>query len=74
MIKREYSDTDGACFAQSVFDECKIMDSYDDNCNTYNCPFYKPEGCKDWIKIETEDGVCLYAPEELEINGKENQQ
>ena len=71
MIRREYGDRDGTCFAASVFNECMLMGEYDENCGSYKCPFYKPFGCKDWVKLEDEDGVSLYAPEELIHDGEE---
>ena len=33
-------------------------------CGTYLCPFYKPAKCKDWIRIEDDDGVNCIPPEE----------
>lgn len=71
MIRREYSDGDGTCFAASVFNECMLMGGYDEYCGSYKCPFYKPFGCKDWIKIEDRDGVSLYPPEDVDFHGKE---
>lgn len=29
-----------------------------------SCPFYKPEGCEDWIRIEYNGEVWLVPPEE----------
>ncbi len=74
MIRREYGDRDGACFAASVFNECMLMGEYDKNCGSYKCPFYKPFGCKDWVKLEDENGVSLYAPEELDFDGEERKE
>lgn len=34
-------------------------------CN-WECPFYKPKNCKDWVRLETNGRVLLYAPEELQ--------
>lgn len=28
------------------------------------CPFYKPEDCKEWVRIEDEEGIYLIPPEE----------
>ena len=30
------------------------------------CPFYKPRGCKDWIRIKRNGKAVLMAPEEYE--------
>lgn len=63
MLKRKYTDTDGMCFAEKS--GCIAMQAYDiKNCGTYNCPFYKPAECEDWIKIEHKNFVELYTPEE----------
>lgn len=63
MIKRKYTDKDGVCFANNGW--CIALTEHDDSkCGTYGCPFYKPEGCEDWIKIEEENCVKLYTPEE----------
>ena len=35
----------------------------------HNCPFYKPVGCSDWVRVDGE----LIPPEEYErMNGNEN--
>lgn len=73
MIRRQYSDRDGTCFASSVFNECAIMGKFDENCGSYECPFYKPRGCRDWIKIEDKGGVSIFTPEEVSFNGKEKE-
>ena len=65
MVRRKYGDRDGTCFAVSVFNECLAMGEYDEHCGTYKCPFYKPFGCKDWIRADDENGVSMYAPEEV---------
>lgn len=66
MINRKYNDTDGMCVSKNVNgNECDAMESFRAiDCGTYKCPFYKPIGCKDWVKIENEGGVELYTPEE----------
>lgn len=30
------------------------------------CPFYKPAGCEDWVKVEIDGEVWLIPPEENE--------
>lgn len=29
-----------------------------------NCPFYKPEGCKDWIRVVRDNEEWIMPPEE----------
>ena len=69
MLSRRYSDKDGKCFADSV-GGCEAMREYQKTCGSYLCPFYKPKGFQDWIKIEKVDEVVLYAPEEY-YNGED---
>lgn len=33
-------------------------------CSAYDCGFYKPAGCKDFIRIEDKDGINFVPPEE----------
>ena len=51
------------CFAM---DEgiCDAMTIKQKHCGTWKCPFYKPEGCKEWIRLEDEYGINLIPPEE----------
>lgn len=44
------------CFA--LQDECIAT------LNECKCPFYKPEGCEDWIRIEKDNKVWIMPPEE----------
>lgn len=53
------------CFAKSVRDSCRITSAVNDKCGTYRCPFYKPEGCKDWVRIEDNTGINLIPPEDF---------
>jgi len=56
---------DSPCFALSkITNGCKILKRTDENCNTYKCPYYKPVGCKDWVRIEDRHGINLIPPEE----------
>lgn len=48
-----FADTHGGCKALNC--ECEGKDK---------CPFYKPEGCEDWIRIEQYGEVWLIPPEE----------
>lgn len=55
------------CFAyQVVFGNivCAVLRKADENCGSYKCPFYKPQGCEEWIRIEDGDGINLIPPEE----------
>lgn len=52
------------CHAYTLSGDCASMTSYHRECGSYRCPFYKPQGCKDWIRVEDEDGINLIPPEE----------
>lgn len=52
------------CDAYSNVVNCSALTTVDKNCGSYRCPFYKPDGCKDWVRIEDEDGCSLIPPEE----------
>lgn len=39
------------CLITTAWAECK-------------CPFYKPKGCEDWVRRETDGRVWLIPPEE----------
>ena len=41
---------------------CKALTS--DCIGRDNCPFYKPEGCEDWVRVEIKGEVWLVPPEE----------
>ena len=74
MLERKYCETDGRCFADKIVFEladggCEAMFERHPDCGTYNCPFYKPQGCEDWIKLEHKDRVEMYTPEELMADG-----
>lgn len=49
------------CFAQ-LATGCKILTT--DCIGKGECPFYKPKGCKDWIKIEHRGETWILTPEE----------
>lgn len=51
------------CYAQ-VMGTCGILNT-EQECS-YKCPFYKPKGCKDWVRV----GNKMYTPEEYEANFK----
>ena len=52
------------CFADS-FGTCRVLIRTAKNCNA-TCPFYKPKGCKDWVRMTAGDKVLLLTPEEYE--------
>lgn len=52
------------CCAYSITVNCSALTIADEQCGSCRCPFYKPSGCKDWIRIEDDDGVSLIPPEE----------
>lgn len=52
------------CCAYSITVNCSALTIADEQCGSYRCPFYKPQGCKDWVRIEDEDGCNLIPPEE----------
>lgn len=54
------------CFAESYQGVCRILTIQNDTCRTHKCPFYKPDGCKEWVRIEDNRGVNLIPPEEYE--------
>ena len=57
--------TEEPCFAKSRMGMCKLLTIMPERCN-YRCKFYKPNGCKDWIRVEDRQGVNLIPPEEFE--------
>jgi len=71
MLIRKVTDADGECFAltpQYDFgNRCKAMaeGKESDKCGTYECPFYKPYGCEDWVRIEKDGEIIMYTPEEM---------
>ncbi len=42
---------------------CRLLHKMSKSCN-YKCPFYKPKDCKDWIRVEDSQGICVVPPEE----------
>ena len=53
----------GMCASDNM-KTCRALVRYSEECGTCVCPFYKPKECKDWIRIEDEDGINLIPPEE----------
>lgn len=65
-MRVKYKDeSDGRCFANRP-EGCTVMgrDAMMRGCNTYRCPFYKPKGCKDWLRVEKGVTISLIPPEE----------
>lgn len=60
---------EGPCFA-SIGNEkhsgCRILHKIEEKCGTYKCPFYKPKGCRDWVRIDDRQGSNIIPPEEYE--------
>lgn len=62
---RKYDESDGRCCASLAGDTgCLILSASQPGCGTYACPFYKPEGCADWVRRDLEKGVSLVPPDE----------
>lgn len=64
MLARFFYESDGRCFAK-IADGCSCLNRCSKLCGTYNCPFYKPQSCEDWVRLDTKYMVRLFAPEEL---------
>ena len=57
------------CFADGL-GECRVLsETITTECNA-TCPFYKPKGCNDWVRIDTKTSVYLLTPEEYERSFK----
>lgn len=56
------------CFAREAGD-CTILKDIEICGN--GCPFYKPYGCKDWVRVKQSNGEMLYTPEEYERSFKD---
>ena len=52
------------CFAKTKLGMCRVYGTMTVDCGSYKCPFYKPEGCKEWVRIEDRTGVNLIPPED----------
>lgn len=57
-------ETRQTCCSYSIMVRCSALTEPHEKCGYYRCPFYKPQGCGDWIRIEDEDGYSLIPPEE----------
>lgn len=61
--RRKYDESDGRC-CMATKHGCAALKEAEDTCGTYRCPFYKPKGCKDWIRRDREKKVLLIPPED----------
>lgn len=59
-------ESDGICFARQ-HNACKVMCELHPRCGTYYCPFYKPVGCEEWLRIDKSTFVRMYTPDEFEV-------
>jgi hypothetical protein len=57
----EISKCKDPCFAQ-MHNGCKVLTTECEG--KRKCPFFKPEGCEDWIRVERNGKVWLVPPEE----------
>ncbi len=54
------------CFALAParYGGCKLLTEQHKKCGSQKCPFYKPIGCKDWVRVEDGQGTSLVPEEE----------
>lgn len=57
------------CFASFEGEGCSCLTEVPRECLAPGYPFYKPNGFKDWIRIEDRDGINLLPPEEYNEKG-----
>lgn len=61
------------CFADSL-GECRVLsETISLECNA-SCPFYKPIGCREWVRINTKAKAWLLTPEEYEERFKDTEE
>ena len=51
------------CMLNTEKNKCDALTEIHEGCGTAECPFYKPEGCKKWIRFIHEDKVYVAPPE-----------
>lgn len=56
--------TTDPCYAEMVHDGCRALSEKSKYCRSWKCPFYKPEGCKEWVRVEDKQGINIVPPEE----------
>ena len=52
------------CFLDKA-GKCTVLKEMADECN-YTCPFYKPKGCGDWVRMKHHGHEVICPPEEYE--------
>ena len=53
-----------ACYAEWFGGNCNTLYEKHPGCGTYKCPFFKPKGKEDWVRVEDEHGVAIVPLEE----------
>jgi len=49
------------CFAHGEFTSiCKALTHIQPGCGTTKCPFFKPEGCRSYIRTVNEEGKVIF--------------
>lgn len=74
IIKLKH-ESDGPCFGlvkDGTKKTCEVLNMKDKNCGNYYCSFYKPVGCKDWIRRDRGMSVELIPPEMYEKERRRN--
>lgn len=74
MQVRFFHESDGKCFAKMIGGCAIYGEECGNKCGTYLCKWYKPQGCKDWVRLDDRYTVRLYPPEELEKRHADKQQ
>ncbi len=52
------------CYAEMTGGACRALSEKMEYCRSERCPFYKPKGCKEWIRVEDRNGTNIVPPEE----------
>ena len=52
------------CYAEMLHGGCRALSVKSELCRSWKCPFYKPQGCKEWIRVEDKQGINIVPPEE----------
>ena len=60
----EISHCEEKCYGLWGDGNCSVIDGANQACCSPQCVFYKPRGCEDWIRRETETEIWLIPPEE----------
>lgn len=64
-MDRKIKDTDGKCFASVGSGKgCLVLSAQSAGCDSYSCPFYKPEEYASWVRIDCGESVRLVSPGE----------